>query len=316
MEQRAVGHESAQPLGAIVKQTLRNVLVFGAFAATCVSANGGCSSTPEGGPIGFGSTAGAATAGASTGTSGTFGSGGTSSTAGSPTGTSGSVTVLGGTFGNAGTFSSSGTATTAGASTGGVDAGGSGGATTAGASGAATGGAPASDFPAGCAAPTGTHSATALTRTCWGAKASDCAKTADNMNPPTQAIDASATTRFSTGTKMTASKLFTYDLDLGSAVMVNGVVVTSEAAKSDYAPSLEVGVSMDGTTFTPVACGPGAVVTDFAFTPVNARYVRFTQHGTADSWWSVFDLNVYASTGDTCAGGGTQMNTCTTPHTQ
>lgn len=307
-----------------MKQTLRNVLVFGTFAATCVSASGGCSSTPEGAPIGTfagtSSTAGAATAGAATGTSGTFGSGGTPSTAGSPAGTAGDVTVLGGTFGNAGTFGSSGTAATAGASTGGVDAGGSagaGGATTAGAAGATTGGAPAGDFPAGCAAPTGTHGATPLTRTCWGAKATDCAKTNDNMNPPTQAIDAAgATTRFATGVKMTASKLFTFDVDLGTAVMVNGVAVASEPAKMDYAPSLEVGVSMDGTTFTPVACGPGAVVTDFSFTPVNARYVRFTQHGIGDAWWSIWDLNVYASTGDTCAGGGTQTNTCTTPHTQ
>jgi hypothetical protein len=141
--------------------------------------------------------------------------------------------------------------------------------------------------------------------------------TNDNMNPPVQAIDAAgATTRFSTGAKMLVSQMFTFDIDLGSAVMVNGVVVASKEATLDYAPQLEVDVSADGNTFTPVACGMGGVTTDFSFAPTNARYVRLIQHGTADGWWSIHDLNVYASTGDTCAGGGTQMNTCTTPNTQ
>jgi hypothetical protein len=178
-------------------------------------------------------------------------------------------------------------------------------------------GAAAGDFPANCPAPTGTHGATALTRTCWGAKANECAMTTDNMNPPVQAIDAAgATTRFSTGAKMLTSKAFTFDLDLGSAVMVNGVAVASKDGTLDYAPQLEVDLSTDGTTFTPVACGTGGVLTDFSFAATNARYVRLIQHGVADGWWSIHDLNVYASTGDTCAGGGTQMNTCTTPHTQ
>jgi hypothetical protein len=40
------------------------------------------------------------------------------------------------------------------------------------------------------------------------------------------------------------------------------------------------------------------------------------QHGTADAWWSIHDLNVYAASGEVCAGGGTATETCTTPHTQ
>jgi hypothetical protein len=274
----------------------------------------GCSGDPAGAPIG---------------NAGTFGSpGGTTSTAGgssssgsftqptSGTGTGGTGVTVGGTFGNAGTFSSAGT-DTAGTASGGTASGGTGGTATAGTAGTAAGGAPAGDFPTACPAPTGTHGVTALTRTCWGAKASDCAQTADNMNPPTQAIDAAgATTRFATGAKMTASKLFTFDIDLGSAVMVNGVSVVSKEATVDFAPQLEVLVSMDGNAFTPVACGTGAVTTDFSFAATNARYVRLIQHGTADGWWSIHDLNVYAASGDTCPGGtGTQMNTCTTPHT-
>lgn len=298
-----------------MQQSLRNSLILGSFALTCLQAGVGCSAEDAGPAIGAGgtfpSTANTAGTPASSG-SGSF----TSPTAGNTSGGSGTAS-FGGTFANAGTFSSAGTdvggTASSGAGTGGTGTGGVGTAGTA-AGGTAGGG----DFPAGCPAPSGTaHGATPLTNTCFGAKASDCAMTADNMNPPTQAIDAAGiATRFATGVKMTASKLFTFDVDLGSAVMVNGVQVASEAGKMDYAPQLEVSVSMDGTTFTPVACGPGAVTTDFSFTATNARYVRLVQHGIADAWWSIWDLKVYAASGATCAGGGTQTNTCTTPHAQ
>jgi hypothetical protein len=240
-------------------------------------------------------------------TAGTFGSSGT-----------------GGTFAAGGTFGTSGTDTGGVATAGGGAGGAAAGTTSAGTGGAAagtggSGGGAATDFPAGCAAPTGTHGATALTRSCWALTASDCAKTAQNMNPPLQAIDAAgATTRFSTGATMATSKAFTFQIDLGTAVMVNGVQVVSGGTKvpMDFAPQLEVAVSVNGTDFSSVACGDGMLTTDFSFTAVSARYVKLIQHGIADSWWSIHDLNVYAATGDTCAGGGTQMETCTTPHTQ
>jgi F5/8 type C domain len=299
-----------------VKQTQRNSFILGTFALTCLQAGVGCSAENTGPSIGAGGTF------SNTGTAGTpaaSGSGNfTAPTSGSSSGGT-ATSSFGGTFGNAGTFSMVDPGT-AGTATGGTP--GAGGTGTAGTAtgGTATGGtgAGATDFPANCPMPSTTaHGATPLTRTCWGAKASDCAKTADNMNPPTQAIDAAGiATRFATGAKMTASKLYTFDVDLGTAVMVNGVSVTSEAGKTDYAPQLEVAVSTDGTAFTSVACGAGAVTTDFAFTAVSARYVRFVQHGIGDAWWSIWDLNIYAATGDTCAGGGAQVNTCTTPHTQ
>lgn len=299
-----------------MKPTVRNSFIVGTFALSCLQVGAGCSSDEGGTPIGSGGTfSNAAGTPAASGTgSFTMPMAGTgSSTGGTP------AAGFGGTFASAGTFGSAGTpAVTAGSDSGGTATGGTGSAGTA-SGGTASGGtgAGADDFPAGCPAPSATaHGTTPLTRTCWGAKASDCAKTADNMNPPTQAIDAAGiATRFATGTKMTASKLFTYELDLGSAVMVNGVSVVSEAGKLDYAPQLEVLTSMDGTAFTPVACGTGAVTTEFSFTATNARYIRFIQHGVADSWWSIWDINVYSASGDTCAGGGTQMNTCTTPHT-
>lgn len=306
-----------------MKQTLRNFSFFSLISVAFIGTTAGCSDEAAP-PLGSGNfTSGGSAVGGSAGTFGTSGS----STSGSSTGGTGtSGTGTGGTFGTsgtatggsgtAGTFGTSGTATGGGGAGGmATGGGGSGGMATGGGGtgGMATGG----DFPANCPAPTGTHGNTPLTRTCWGAKANQCAATNDNMNPPVQAIDAAGeTTRFSTGAKMLASQTFTYDIDLGSEVMVNGVAVKSKDGTLDYAPQLQVAVSTNGTTFTPVACGPGAVLTDFAFAATSARYVRLVQHGVADGWWSVHDLNVYASTGDTCAGGGTQMNTCTMPNTQ
>jgi len=301
-----------------VKQNLRNSFILGAFALTCLQAGAGCSAEDGGPAIGAAGTFSNPTNNTA-GTPAASGSGSfTTPMAGTSSGGTSSTSSFGGTFANAGTFSMAGSAVVGGAETGGTGTAGTGTAGTGTAGTAAGGTAGGGDFPAGCPAPSATaHGATALTNTCFGAKASDCAMTTDNMNPPTQAIDAAGiATRFATGVKMTASKLFTFDVDLGAAVMVNGVQVASEAGKMDYAPQLEVAVSMDGTTFTPVACGPGAVTTDFSFTATNARYVRLVQHGIADAWWSIWDLKVYAATGTTCAGGGTQMNTCTTPHTQ
>lgn len=294
-----------------MKQTLRNYLVFGAFGLASLVAVGGCVTKAEDEPSGFGNT------GNTPG--GSFGSGGSSAGSfGTTAGTSGSATVVpvGGTFGSpvgGGTF---------GGGTGGADAGGTGGAagTAAGGTGTAgTGGTGVvgSDFPAGCPMPAATHSAMAATRTCWTATASECAMIAGNealMNPATNAIDATGdTTRFSTGAKMIASKAFTFDVDMGSATMIDGIAILS--ATTDYAPQLQVLVSTDNVTFTPVACGTGNITTDFGFPAVNARYVRFIQHSTADSWWSIHDLNIYRAGGDTCAGGGTQTSVCTLPHT-
>ncbi len=294
-----------------MKQTIRKSLVFGVFGiASLGAAAGGCASSAEEQPGGFGNSGNTA--------AGTFSTGGSGGSFGSPTaGSSGTTTVVpvGGTFGSAGTFGS-GIAGTAG-----TDVGGAAGAAGTAAGGTATAGAGGTgvvgaDFPANCPAPAATHSAMAATRTCWAATASECAMITGNdglQNPATNAIDAGGVaTRFSSGAKMVTSKAFTFDIDMGSAIMIDGVTVTS--ALTDYAPMLEVSVSTDNATFTPVACGAGGLSTDFGFTAVSARYVRFVQHSTADSWWSIHDLNIYHSGGDSCAGGGAQTNMCTITH--
>jgi hypothetical protein len=55
---------------------------------------------------------------------------------------------------------------------------------------------------------------------------------------------------------------------------------------------------MDGTTWgAPIAQGPGATPTTvIAFTPVQARFIRLTQTGTAAATeqWAIGQIRVYA----------------------
>jgi glucosylceramidase len=52
---------------------------------------------------------------------------------------------------------------------------------------------------------------------------------------------------------------------------------------------------MDGTTWgQPVARGKGTgTLTDIAFAPVRAKFVRITQSGTGDAPWTIQRLKLY-----------------------
>lgn len=295
-----------------MKQNLRNSLIWGSFALSCVGV--GCSA--EDAQPGIGSSAGtfSNTAGTPASTAGTtaFPTAGTPGSSGTAAGGT-TTTTFGGTFSTSGAFSTAGT-DTAGTAAGGTSAG-SGGAGTAGTAtaGTGTGGtAPTADFPANCPAPTGTHSADKLTRSCWKASASSCSlgNAAGLVNPPSNALDADLTTRFSTGDKMVTSKQFTFDIDMGKAVMINGVS-TATVTATDIPPQVQVAVSTDGTAWTPVACGTNSPNADISFAAVSARYVRLIGHGTADAWWSMVDVNVYRSGADDTCGAGATTTACT-----
>jgi hypothetical protein len=296
----------------------RNGLVFCA-ASLGVVGLAGCwvGTSTSGGPSfgGFSSTmGGASSGGATTGAAGaTPSAGAPADSGGAPTAGGGDTSALGG----------GGASTSGGGDTSALGGGGA----TGMAGGSTSGGAaPAGGSGGGgsCPAPTGAHQATALDRSCWAATASDCALTAANMNPPSMALDASVATRFSTGLKMSAETApFTFQVDMTKAVMITGVSVNSSNG-TDFAPMLEVDVSTDMQTWTPVACGAGASTTDFSFAAVSAQYVRVTQMGSAatgggSGWWSIYDFNVYGSTGTemacTTAGPGATGATCATPHT-
>jgi hypothetical protein len=126
------------------------------------------------------------------------------------------------------------------------------------------------------------------------------------------------TTRFSTGIKQTVGVSYTYQVDMKSVVMIGGVKVESSVL-ADSSPQLQVEVSSNGTTWTKVACGDGAITTDFSFAAVAAQYVRLTQFGGANTgWWSIHEFNVYGATANdkACAtpGTGATSTACGTPH--
>jgi hypothetical protein len=297
----------------------RNGLVF---CATALGATGlvGCwaGSTPVPGASfgGFTSTTAGASAGGAANTAGASAAGapagGDMSGAGAPTSGGGDTSTMGGAGGSSGGGDSSGgTAGVAMAGTGGAPAGGD---SAGGSGGAAT-----------CPAPTGTHQTTALDRSCWVATASDCVNSTNNPDLPLNALDGSATTRFSSGVTMPLETApFTYQVDMTNPVMITGVKVDStNTVATDYAPTLEVDVSTDGQVWTPVACGAGTIITDFSFAAVSARYVRVTQMGSAatgggSGWWSIYEFNVYGSTGSENAcltpGTGATGSMCTTMH--
>jgi hypothetical protein len=295
-----------------VKHNLRNSFIFATFALTCLQAGVGCSANDTGTPLGSsgGTFPAAAGTGTTAGTSSFTSPMGGSDAGGTPASSFGGAFATGGTFGSAG--DTTGTAGTAGSGTGGTA--GSGGAATAGSDAGGTGGTAATvDFPAGCPMPSATaHAADKLTKTCWKASASACSLGNDSglVNPPSNVLDADLMTRFATGDKMVASKMFLFDVDMGKAVMINGVS-TATITATDIPPQIEVDVSTDGTTWTPVACGTNSPNADISFAPVSARYVRLVQHGTADAWWSMVDFNVYRSGADDTCGAGDTATACT-----
>lgn len=295
----------------------RICLLLGSATVALVALDGCWVSSSSSGSGLVGSAAGStSSAGATSTVGGSTSASGGSAAAGAPS--AGATSTVGGSTSAGGATTSTGGATT---TTGGATS--SGGATSAG---GATGTGGAGSFPAGCPAPSTTaHQATALDRSCWVATASDCSLSTANENPPMLALDGMETTRFSTGLTMAAeTSAFTFQVDMSSAVMITGVKVDSSVI-TDAALQLEVDVSTDGTTWSPVACGAAMTVTDISFTAVSARYVRVIQYGSstgtgqASGWWSIHEFNVYGSLGTekacATAGTGPTGSTCTTPHT-
>jgi hypothetical protein len=296
-----------------VKQNVRNSVVLGTFGLAMMAANGGCSDEPTGGFNGFGNN-GNSSAGTGNSSSGGSSAGTFSSTAGTNSPTTGGMPggVAGTSFLTSGAPSTAGTPGTAGGGAGGAGTAGSAGAGTAGSAGAGTAG---TGGGGSCPAPTGVHTGTAFADTCFSLTASHCAATAQNMNPPEGVLDGDAMTRWSSGGAMDTARKYTFIVDLGSAVSVSGVLVTTD--KGDVPPEVEIAVSDTANgAFTPVACATGLTGNiDAGFAATTARFVKLTQVGIkTPNWWSIHELTVYG-TGTTCATGtGTYM--CTVNVTQ
>jgi hypothetical protein len=292
------------------------LVVVGMVACTTspmrrVGTTGTAGTGTSAGTAGTGTSAGTAGTGTSAGTAGTQGTAGTGTSAGTAgdqgaagaAGTTGTAGAAGGTAGDQGTAGAAGT--TAG---------------TAGAAGTTAGTAGAAGTTAGTGGGAGTGTGTCMNSTVVtaGGSETNCgAKTGwkatamptppskylnipDTALQPQYAIDGNTTTRYSSG--MTMADGFYFQVDLGSAKMISGITVdTSEGADAmDVADGYDVGVSMDGTTFTSVAscmfnAAPMEVIN---FKATMGRYVRYTNKGAPGpnngptSWLSIHEFDI------------------------
>jgi len=125
----------------------------------------------------------------------------------------------------------------------------------------------------------------AADRTGWSATAS--AGTAAN------AIDGAGTSRWTTGANQTGAEWIR--LDLGAATLFNRLSIDNTNNAGQYPRNLTVEASADGTTWASVAGQPGTDgVNVVRFSPQIARYVRVSQSGSAASFWSVGEINLFS----------------------
>lgn len=110
-------------------------------------------------------------------------------------------------------------------------------------------------------------------------------------NPPSNALDGSLSTRWSnygTGSWIQA--------DLGSVQSISSVAIAWYAG-TQRTSKFQLGLSQDGSTFTPAFTGTSSGTTTdleaYSLAPTNARYVRVTVNGnTQNLWASITELRV------------------------
>ncbi len=136
---------------------------------------------------------------------------------------------------------------------------------------------------------TGGGTETALDRTGWTASSNPT-----SGDVVANLLDGSMATRWSAGAAMAAGQYFV--VDMKAAKSFTKVVMDSTGSANDYARGYEVYVSNDGTNWGGAVAsgtGTGAIVTA-TFAAQNARYIKVVQTGTASSWWSIQEFNVYS----------------------
>jgi hypothetical protein len=80
----------------------------------------------------------------------------------------------------------------------------------------------------------------------------------------------------------------------------NEITLDAAASTGDYPRGYSVYVSNDGSTWgNPVVSGAGTstLVTITLPTSHTAQYIKIAQTGSASSWWSIAELNVYSNSG-------------------
>jgi O-glycosyl hydrolase len=130
-----------------------------------------------------------------------------------------------------------------------------------------------------------------LDRTGWTATASDESPWPNDALG--HMLDGDTGTRYTSGTGQ-------YDgmwvqVDMGAQKTFNKVELDPGSSIDDYARSADVFVSSNGTDWTKVASisGAGNPTQVATFPTQTARYLKVVETGSAGSWWSIAELNVY-----------------------
>jgi hypothetical protein len=137
-----------------------------------------------------------------------------------------------------------------------------------------------------------TAGVTPLDRSAWTASASSTEGSGSAAN----AIDGRIGSRWSSGTAQRAGQWF--QIDLGSVQTFDRITFDAGSSVNDYARAFQVLVSDNGTDWssqTAIASGTGtgSLINVQLASPVTYRYIRIVQTGSASSWWSIAELNVY-----------------------
>ncbi|MEU1471878.1 discoidin domain-containing protein [Streptomyces sp. NPDC005761] len=106
------------------------------------------------------------------------------------------------------------------------------------------------------------------------------------------ATDADGTTRWSAGAAQAPGQYV--QLDLARRTTFRRVAIDSGDNLGDYARDWQLSVSDDGRRWRTVGRGTGTgQLTTVDLPPTSARFLRVTQTGTSDSWWSLADVRLY-----------------------
>ncbi len=106
------------------------------------------------------------------------------------------------------------------------------------------------------------------------------------------AVDADASTRWSSGQAQSPGQSLT--IDLVAATTFRRVAIDSGGNLGDYARNWQVEASVDGTSWSVIGTGAGAgQLTNVDVAPTSARYLRILSTGSAGNWWSIADVRLY-----------------------
>jgi glucosylceramidase len=109
---------------------------------------------------------------------------------------------------------------------------------------------------------------------------------------PQAAVDADASTRWSTGVPQAPGQYL--QVDLSRPTIFDRVAIDSGADTGDYARGWTLSASTDATTWRTLATGTGTgQLSNVDVARTKARYLRITSTADSGSWWSIADLRLY-----------------------